>query len=79
GIDDHEVSLVYLAPNPTNSICRIIGLSQEPQRVELYDMRGAIIKRYQKTELDVTNLVTGVYIVKIFTENNVINLKLVKQ
>ncbi|MBP5562576.1 MAG: T9SS type A sorting domain-containing protein, partial [Bacteroidales bacterium] len=79
GINDNEVSLVYLAPNPTSNICRIIGLSQEPQRVELYDMHGAFIKRYQETELDVTTLVTGVYIVKVFTDNNVINLKLVKQ
>ena len=79
GIDDHTVSLVYLAPNPTSNICRIVGLSKEPQRVELYDMHGALIQRSKDTELDVTTLVTGVYIVKVFTDGNVINLKLIRQ
>jgi hypothetical protein len=79
GINDHEVSLVYLAPNPTSSICRIIGLDKEPQRVELYDMHGALIQRSKETELDVTTLVSGIYIVKVFTGDGVINLKLIRR
>ena len=79
GIEDHEVSIVYLAPNPTSSICRIIGLDAEPVSVTLYDMRGKLVMKDSDTELDVTMLPTGIYMVKIFTGNRIIDLKLVKQ
>ena len=79
GVIDHETTLVYLAPNPTQNITRIIGLDTDPVSVELHDMRGKLVMKSTDTELDVTTLPTGMYIVKIFTGERVINLKLIKQ
>ena len=79
GVDDHEATLVFLAPNPTQHITRIIGLDTDPVSVELHDMRGKLVMKGTDTELDVTTLPTGMYIVKVFTGDRIINLKLVKQ
>ena len=79
GVEDHEVAVVFLAPNPTQNICRIIGLETDPVSVELYDLRGKLVMRDSDTDLDVTTLPTGMYTVRVFTGDRVINLKLVKQ
>ena len=79
GVDNHEVTAVYLAPNPTQNLSRIIGLDTDPVSVELHDMRGKLVMKGTSTELDVTTLPTGMYIVKVFTGNRIINLKLIKQ
>jgi hypothetical protein len=79
GVTEHEVSLVYLAPNPTQSLCRIVGLETAPVSVNLYDMRGKLVMKDCGTEFDVRTLPTGMYMVKIFTGNRFINLKLIKQ
>jgi hypothetical protein len=47
--------------------------------VDLYDLRGRLIMRDAGTEFDVSNLPTGVYMVRIYTGSNVVNLKLIKQ
>ena len=79
GVSDHEVTTVFLAPNPTQNICRIMGLETDPVSVDLYDMRGKLVMKASGRELDVTTLPTGLYMVKIFTGDRFINLKLVKQ
>ena len=79
GVSDHEVTTVFLAPNPTQNICRIMGLETDPVSVDLYDMRGKLVMKASGRELDVTTLPTGLYMVKVFTGDRFINLKLVKQ
>ena len=79
GVSDHEVTMVFLAPNPTQNICRIMGLETDPVSVDLYDMRGKLVMKASGRELDVTTLPTGLYMVKVFTGDRFINLKLVKQ
>ena len=79
GVDDHEITLVYLAPNPTQNICRILGLESEPVSVDVYDLGGRLVMKDDDTELDVTLLSTGIYTVRVLTGDRIINLKLVKQ
>ena len=79
GVTVHEVEKVFLAPNPTKHICRIMGLETEPVSVDLYDMRGKLVMKASDREFDVTMLPTGLYMVKIYTGDRFINLKLVKQ
>ena len=79
GVDNHEVSIVYLAPNPATTVCRIVGLETDPVSVELYDMRGKLLLRGDKTEFDVRTLPTGMYTVRVNTGNRVVNLKLIRK
>ena len=79
GVSNHEVTMVFLAPNPTQNICRIMGLETDPVSVDLYDMRGKLVMKASGREFDVTTLPTGLYMVKVFTGDRFINLKLVKQ
>jgi len=80
GVEGHDwESHVYLAPNPTKQITRIVGLNEQPELVEILDLRGRLVKRTQSTELDVSTLSTGVYFVKIHTTHGIINRKLIKQ
>ena len=79
GVPVHEAEVVFLAPNPTKNISRIMGLETDPVSVDLYDMRGKLVMKASGRELDVTTLPTGLYMVKIYTGDRFINLKLVKQ
>ena len=79
GIEEHNVTLAYLAPNPATNTCRIMGLDTDPVSVDIYDMNGKLVRRDYTTELDVTLLPTGIYMVRVLTSNRIIDLKLVKQ
>ena len=80
GVVNHELGTsLYLAPNPTKNISRIMGLSESLKCVEIMDMRGRLVIKSYDHEIDVSTLPAGVYVVKVFTESGITNLKLVKQ
>lgn len=79
GVEDYDLTKIYLVPNPTRNVCRIIGLETTPVSVDLFDMSGRLVLRSKDTEFDVSSLRTGMYMVKITTENKVVNLKLIRQ
>ena len=79
GIENHEASALYLAPNPTKNVSRIYGVGESLKSAEIFDMRGRLITKVYDNEIDVTTLPTGVYLVKVYTDKGVTNLKLVKQ
>ena len=79
GVENHEVTLVFLAPNPTKNICRIVGLETDPVSVDIFDMHGKLLMRDDDTDLDVSVLPTGMYTVRVNTGDRVLNLKLIKQ
>ena len=79
GVENHEVTFVFLAPNPTKNICRIMGLETDPVSVEIFDMRGKLLMLDDDTDLDVSVLPTGMYTVRVNTGDRMLNLKLIKQ
>ena len=79
GIENHEVLIVKIAPNPASNTCRIIGLDTDPVSVDLYDMNGKLVRRVNDTEFDVSTLPTGIYMVRVYTGEQIVNLKLVKE
>lgn len=80
GVVSHEPGTsLYLAPNPTKNISRIVGLSESLKYVDVMDMRGRLVLKSFDNEIDVSTLPAGVYVVKVFTDSGVTNLKLVKQ
>ena len=80
GVANHELGIsLYLAPNPTKNISRIMGLSESLKYVDVMDMRGRLVIKSFDNDIDVSTLPAGVYVVKVFTDSGVTNLKLVKQ
>jgi hypothetical protein len=66
-------------PNPANSILNI-NSSEEISSVEIYSIEGKRVLASQNTQVDVSHLTSGIYLVKITTNANKVGTKkLVKQ
>jgi len=80
GVANHEWDThVFLAPNPTKQVARIIGLKEQPDFMEILDLSGRLVMNVKTTDLEVSTLATGVYLVRIHTSHGIINRKLIKQ
>jgi len=70
-------------PNPAQEILFFdIPLGWIPQRIGVFDLTGKMIRSYnyeQKNNIDVSGLVSGVYIIKFTWEDKTFNLKFVKK
>ena len=74
-------------PNPVqgdNLFVATTGISEEIQAIEIYNISGALLKsenlnwNSELISLDVSNLPTGVFVVRVKTESQVFNFKIVK-
>ena len=82
GINDTELSEFKVYPNPTNSIWNVKINNQNITSVEVYDILGkqVLLLKANATEvaIDATELVNGIYLVKILSTKGSKTLKLVK-
>ena len=78
GIEEYIISNIQLIPNPASNICRIMGLASDPDDVRVYDLAGKLVMMCKTTDLDVSRLSNGSYIVRVLVGNNIFNLKLIK-
>ncbi|NLR91123.1 sulfatase-like hydrolase/transferase [Flammeovirga agarivorans] len=65
---DPELSQIKVYPNPAHQVVHIITDQQAGEELRLYNIRGALIlnqKHQSKTQLDISGLPKGVYILKI--------------
>lgn len=69
-------------PNPAQEILFFdIPLGFIPQFIGVFDLTGKMIRSYnyeQKNNIDISGLVSGVYIIKFICEERTVNLKFVK-
>ena len=73
-------SEVIIYPNPTSDILNIKLRNQDIKKVILYSISGKLLKEFDKNIIDLKNINTGVYLIKIFTNsNNIINSKIIKK
>lgn len=72
-----DKSKVQIFPNPFSSTLSIKNV-QEFQQIEIYDISGDKIFSSGKTELDLCNLDSGIYHVKIISDDTVQFQKIVK-
>ena len=86
GITEHDLSqYVTLYPNPTQSIIDIKLDSNYPGETEchIYDMYGKLMRvlpiEEDITSIDVTNFASGVYIIRLTTEQGQVSKRFVKQ
>ena len=78
GIDNHVKNSSHIYPNPANNV---LNLSlNEVSRVEIYDMSGRMLlsETYPNSKIDVSPLIQGLYIVKIFTDSDCYTEKFIK-
>lgn len=76
---DAELTGISMYPNPANNNFAITGLEQEA-KVQIHDMNGKLIlakEQYTGGNIDVSQLQTGVYFVKIASDNKSTTEKLV--
>lgn len=79
GVNNNALSIITLYPNPTSDFLNI-KTSQKISKIEIYDMSGKLIKseRLKEEKINVQSLLKGNYLLKIQTENGVVNSKFIK-
>lgn len=79
-ITDNKELRLY--PLPTKGMLHLPALlSQRARQVEVYDMKGALVLRSNApgTTLDISHVQDGIYTVKIITEDEVLQQRIVKE
>lgn len=83
GIEDIPYSdNVKVYPNPANDILRIEGLSSHTAIIEFYDNNGRLVKSVNFSdgqEISIRDLASGIYYIKINSNKNIINKRLIKK
>jgi hypothetical protein len=57
---------IYIFPNPTHDILIINGI--EAQNLRIYDLQGKVVHREHGTEVNVSNLPSGTYLLQVGTQ-----------
>ena len=71
-VDDNEIPELTIYPNPTRTSFRV---NTNASFVEVFDITGKLVKAFKGSftpldEFDMTDLKTGIYVVKIESNNN---------
>jgi len=79
GMADLENTNISIFPNPTNSVLYINGFT-EKATVLIYDLNGKLVfnKQITDNQIDVSNLVNGIYTLKVSDSNGVSTSKFLK-
>lgn len=70
-------SQLKIFPNPTHDLLNITGI--EVKSIELFDINGEKVKVSHKNEISLSELKSGIYIIRINTANGMHMSKIVKQ
>ncbi|OIP03568.1 MAG: hypothetical protein AUJ97_04285 [Bacteroidetes bacterium CG2_30_32_10] len=78
-----QTSSINIQPNPTSGIVSIIFPSiAKDTEIEIYNIQGKIVKKEKvndvlNTPIDMSNVAKGAYTVKIISNNQIVNKKLI--
>lgn len=82
GIADETLDAnIFMYPNPVNNNLFIKSNFQTITKVEAYSLQGKLMKSFSRNfdELNVADLSSGLYLIKIYTSKGTITKKLIKQ
>ncbi|PHS63954.1 MAG: hypothetical protein COB12_08830 [Flavobacterium sp.] len=80
GVNDNELSEISIYPNPTNDkLFAAIGDTDTIQSLQLFSVTGKLLLDSNLTEIDVSNLPTGMYLLKIQTDKGLSVKKVIKK
>ena len=71
-----------LFPNPTTGIINFSGLDAKINRIKIYDIAGKLIKSqtdFSNNKLDLSLFQNGIYIIQIYTDQRILNEKIIIQ
>ncbi len=78
-IEPNSISEIELFPNPATTEFYVTG--SELQKVEIFDLQGKMVQMKEMTvsgTVDISNLSDGLYLVKIYTEKEIVTKQLLK-
>ena len=82
GIDNSDFETFKMYPNPTNGNKIYFNLTKDVN-VNIYNVLGKLVKTEKvdtkNNSIDISNLVKGVYLLKIASQNQIITKKLIKK
>jgi hypothetical protein len=79
GVNNKSLQEISLYPNPVNDILNITLTNLSIKEVKIFNLQGKlIIEETTNKKVDVSGLVTGMYFVKIESEENSVTKKFVK-
>jgi len=83
-VNENELSDIKAYPNPTQGKLQVTGYELQVTSIEVFDIYGRNQTPHTTylaphTSLDITDLASGVYFVKIYTESGIVTKKILKQ
>jgi len=80
-VDDQSIeNTIRMFPNPTSIMLNIdIRSGVELQKVDIYSLLGEKVKTTVNNQINVSNLSTGIYLAKVFTDKGTLTRKIVKE
>ncbi|WP_299114126.1 T9SS type A sorting domain-containing protein [uncultured Winogradskyella sp.] len=77
-IDELLVDEIQIYPNPTTDRITIKNIKHQDRNFELYDVSGKMIIKTNSDSIDVSGLSSGMYYLKIFSNNTILTKKIFK-
>lgn len=80
GVNEFEVAKVSISPNPATDFVAIeLDPSNTMNAVEIYSVTGQLVQKVEnQSRINIANLKTGIYMMKVITANGTASKKLVK-
>ena len=79
GVEEIDFADVTIYPNPANNLIRIdveTRLIASVQRIDIYNVTGQMVITSTKTEINVSDLESGIYFVNILTDKGCVTKKI---
>ncbi|MBK7130528.1 MAG: T9SS type A sorting domain-containing protein [Crocinitomicaceae bacterium] len=80
-VSEQEMETVSVYPNPVVDVLTISTDAKNIERIEIYSLNGQLIVSQNQTSnsVDVVELLSGVYLIKVYTESSVLTSRFVKK
>ena len=75
GVDENIVDNLTVYPNPANEFIHV-ETNCELQRIDVYDVTGKLMISSTETEINVSDLESGIYFVNILTDKGCVTKKI---
>ena len=80
-VAESETAKMILYPNPVADVLYLTKSTQKVEKVQVYNMSGTLIKSAGKDveSIDLSNLIQGTYLVKVYTNDGSFNQTILKK
>ena len=84
GVAEHDLdSYLHIYPNPTTGKCTIHNEQCMMERIEVYDVYGKLLDVVQindyQTDIDLSSRASGIYFVRVTTDQGIITKRVIKR